>query len=173
MGFNKVVIRIWAIVLFFLTPAFLACSQSKSVIKKSYGYYIFRLPGNIPVDMNGEPLPGFRGDTVQTIYIETSVKDIKWDSAWKQNHAYTIIITPVNEAKVDVGLPKNGDQHIFIEPKEGNYLWRLDLLPVDADINPPFKSKNSGEVILRGNYKGKIIEHKVSNLVELYTPDSV
>ncbi|HMU46313.1 MAG TPA: hypothetical protein PKC72_08100 [Chitinophagaceae bacterium] len=172
MNFNKAVIIIWPIGLFLLIPAFLACSQSKSIIKKSYGYYIFRLPGNIPVDMNGEPLPGFRGDTVQTIYIETSVKDIKWDSAWKQNNAYIIISTPVNEAKIDVGLPKNGDQHIFIEAKEGNYLWRLDLLLIDAGINPPFKL-NGDEVILRGNYKGKIIEHKVSNLVELYTPDSV
>lgn len=163
---------IYTIGLLVVIPAFLACSQSKSVIKKSYGYYIFRLPGNIPVDMNGEPLPGFRGDTIQTIYLETSAKDITWDSAWKSNKTYTIVVTPVNESKVEVGLAKNGEQNIVIRAKEGNYLWRLDLLPVDSPVSSPSKSAGN-EIILKGKYKGKTIKHKVGRLTELYTPDSV
>ena len=50
---------------FFLT----GCAQTKTSIQNSYAYFRIFIPGNLPVDDNGNPLRG--ADTMRVIYIET------------------------------------------------------------------------------------------------------
>src|SRR6185312_7264778 len=81
-----------------LSIGLMACAQSKNAIKNAYGIYEVHLPGNVAVDKNGHEIAS--RDTINFIYIETSSNEIKWDEAWKNNKAYSIIATLINSDSI-------------------------------------------------------------------------
>ena len=154
-----------------VVPVFFSCAQTKPVVQNVYAFFIERAPGNIPVGDDGEPLPGSGSIIYYTLYAETSSKEITWDTAYLQNKKFEIVPSLIDENKVEAGQQKNSGQSIVIQPKKGNYLWRLDLVALES--NPASKvATGQSEILLTGKCKGKLLEKKVTNLVELYTPPS-
>ncbi|MBI3138629.1 MAG: hypothetical protein HYZ15_08605 [Sphingobacteriales bacterium] len=157
--------------LFLLLPVGWACSQTKQVFRKSYGYYSERLPGNIPVDPNGNPLPGFGPDTLYTLYMETAAGELNWDSAWVGEKTFTIIAQLLQDPVAKAGIEKSGNQPVIIRAGKGAVLWRLDLVPVE-----PVPGKAvipGGKLMIKGRKGKKKFEVHISSLVELTIPPSV
>jgi hypothetical protein len=155
----------------FICIAISSCAQSKYGIKKITAFYALRTPGNIPVDENGREL--YSGpDTVHTIYIEVSGKNIiKWEDAWKNNNFYTVISTKITQAAFEAGMEKTENSKVIIKPAAGNTLWQLSLSPSETKTAKPPKSLEN-EIILQGKYNGKKIIQKINKLIELVLPPS-
>lgn len=155
-----------------MLSALIACAQSKSLIKNSYGFFVFQYPGNVPVDENGNVRPGFRGDTTYTVYLESSKNNIVWDTAYIGNQVYSVLTTPVQANQVEAGQSKNDKQKIIIKPHHGNQLFNLDFILIDG-AQIPNNRKVNHPILLIGIYNGKRIELSIEKLIELYTPDAV
>ena len=146
---------------------FVSYAQAKYDVRNIYGFYRERLPGNIPVDGNGNhsyKVP----DILITIYIETSGKGPDWVMAWRNGKNYTISLTQVSKTPLEVGINKKTGNKIVLSPPTGNKLWQLDLMQNDKRIYPPQKTKQ-GEVLLSGKYQGKTIFRKIGSLIQLTT----
>lgn len=155
--------------LFFVTLS--SYAQTKYGIKNIYAYYAQHLPGNIPVDDNGNSL--YKGpDTLITVYIETTGQEPHWSNAWRGNKVYSIVTTLIKQPTIEAGIRKSSNQKILVSPAKGNCLWQLEFVPQESRMLPPQKMK-PGEIILRGKYKSKTFLQKISRLIELRLPDSV
>ncbi len=157
--------------LFLLLPFGWACSQTKNVLRKSYAYYSERLPGNIPVDSNGNPLPGSGPDTLYTIYMETGTGELYWDSAWVGEKTFTVIAQLLQDPVVKAGMEKNGNQPALIRAGKGAVLWRLDLVPIEPVPGKPVLP--GGKMFIKGRKDKKKFEIHINRLVELTVPPSV
>jgi hypothetical protein len=156
---------------FILSVSLFACAQSKTVIKKSWSFYTERTPGNIIREQNDQETP-VKIDTIITVYIESSVKNIVWDMAWKDDKAYLVVTQLISPTPVDAGVTRMGNEKIIIKPAKGNYLWQLYLQPLNQLKKPP-QSLQRGQILLRGKYKGKSILRKIETPVALESIPSV
>jgi hypothetical protein len=147
-----------------LSIGFFACAQSKYAVKNIYSFYKVHLPGNIPVDENGNEIPS--RDTVNLIFIESSKEDIHWDTAWKNGKTYFIIPTLIDTGFFDVGTNKMTNENMIIHAFAGNKLWQLQLIASEKKILQP-SNILQGEILLRGTYNGKRILQKIKSQVEL------
>lgn len=134
-------------------------------------FYTIWSPGNIPVDANGEPLPGSGPKKNYIVYVETSTPDITWTSASVDSKIYSITPTLIKDTMIDAGMEKNSRKPIIIRSHNGSHLWRLDLIP-------PANSKNNAlaegqeTILIKGVLNGKKLEHSITRLTELYTPEA-
>lgn len=149
----------------------LSCAQSKSIIRDVHGYFIERMPGNIRVGDNGEPMPGNQSAIIYTFYAETSTKNVTWSKAVIQKKQYTITASLKKDKTIEAGLDKNIQEPVFIKAANGGFLWQLDLLPTENAEGVQSTSEKEG-VWLIGIFNGKQVEKKIDKLIELYTPPS-
>lgn len=171
MKLIKVKGNFFQLLLLLLLPVYWACAQSKPVIRKTYGYYSERLPGNIPVDQQGNPLPGFGPDTIYTFFADSKAAGIIWDTAWIGEKAYTIVAEKIRLNSIEAGIEKSNGQPIVIKAGNGGILWRLDLVLLDTVTRSRDLPKKW--ITIKGSCKGKSFEMKISNLIELLVPSSV
>ncbi|HOZ70242.1 MAG TPA: hypothetical protein PLU11_08895 [Chitinophagaceae bacterium] len=148
-----------------------ACSQSKSIVSKTYGFYSERQPGNIPVDPSGNPLPGFGVDTILTVYVTSSGKELQWDTAWSGYKVYTIMAARLTETVIEAGSEKEDNQLTIIKAGKGLVIWRLDLVPLDP--MPGWHGDYLKGIRIKGEKAGKPFEVKIGKLVQLRVPPSV
>lgn len=149
----------------------IANTQITYGIKSIQGVYIEKLPGNIPVDENGNSL--FKGpDTLITIYVETSGKEPEWKMAWRGNKNYSITSSLISQKRYEVGTTMKDNKKIILSPAAGNKLWQLTLQLNNKKIKLPQKLK-IGELLIKGKYKGKDFYIKNDTLVQLSTHPSV
>jgi hypothetical protein len=150
---------------------FSSCSQTSYGIKKINAFYIEKLPGNIPVDENGNSL--FKGpDTLITIYVEISGKGPEWKTAWWSGKNYSITSSLISQTPYEAGTNARDDKKIILNPAKGNKLWRLDLQVCEKKISQPQKIK-PGQVLLSGKYLNKTIFRKIDSIIQLTTFPSV
>jgi len=136
-------------------------------IKKIKGYYSEHVPGNIPVGENGKPLHKYPVINYH-VFIETNSKtSIKWMAAWSSEKNYRLTASEIKSFPFEVGKKKNNEEKIELSPGKGNKLWQLEFADADKKTKSPLKIK-SGEIILRGMYKGKLFYKRISKLEELY-----
>jgi hypothetical protein len=143
-----------------------SCAQTKKIIKNIYATYEVHLPGNIAIDPNGKEYAP--GDTVDFVYIETVSNDIQWQQAWKNNQCYSIIPTRIDSDIFNAGVNKINNRPILLHVDKGNSLWKLRLVLAEKPLTAP-ELVGKGKILLKGNYKGKIITDIVSNLIEINT----
>jgi hypothetical protein len=148
-----------------------ACTQIKDGIKNIQGFYIEKLPGNIPVDENGNS--SFKGpDTLITIYVETSGKEPDWKMAWWGSKNYSITSSLISQTQYEVGTTIKDNKKIFLNPAKRNKLWKLNLQVSDKKVYLPQVIKK-GQLLLKGKYLNKTIYRKINTLVQLTTIPSV
>lgn len=150
-------------ILFFSSVNYLSCAQSKTLVKEVHAFYVERMPGNIP------SVPSLiRIDTLITIYLETTTKLITWDTALKNNAAYLIRASLIEQTSFEVGKNKKTEEKIIITPREGLFLWQLQLELIEPGIVVPVIQEITGKgIILKGKYKGKKLVQKVDKIIEL------
>jgi hypothetical protein len=149
----------------------ISCSQSRYAIKKINAFYIVKMPGNIPVDENGNSL--FKGpDTLITIYAEISGIGPEWKTAWRNDKTYTVHASLVSQTPYEAGTKESDGKKVMLTPAFGNKLWQLTLMVNKNEIKLPQKLK-PGELLLSGKFMGKIIYKKIVSLVQLTTFPSV
>jgi hypothetical protein len=152
----------------------LSCAQSSAVVKKLYSFYTERLPGNIAVDKNGNEIFAAIDTSIQ-VYVEASVKNIIWDTAWLNNKSYLIIVQVVTKDSIDAGTKRNGGAHVIIKARRGNYIWQLYLQPflINKTNERYKKMTRENEILLKGKYKGMILLQKAGKPVPLEIIPSV
>lgn len=138
---------------------FMSCSsagQIKSIVKKTYSFATERQPGNIPVDVNGNEILVEMEPGIQ-VYVETTNKNITWDSAWFNGKTYLLVMQNVGQQNTDAGRIKMTGKNAVIKIAPGNYLWQLSLFPLET-IQPAVKKSvlklGINSVIISGKYKG-------------------
>jgi len=170
MFIKKIVSTNSAVLLFSLICLY-SCNHTKGLVKNTYAYYSERIPGTVPTDENGNP-GQVKPDTVLVVYIETSAKDITWDTAWTNNRAYKIIPQFFETGSYEAGFEKLSKEKIFITTDPGHFLYQLYLQPLDNKLLPP-KAVDGDGILLKGQYKGKTFLKKTGAVVELETYPSV
>lgn len=146
-----------------------ACAQSKPAVKNIYATYTEHLPGNIPVDRNGNTIS--TRDTLNVIYIETTSEKIQWNIAWKNDKNYSILATLIT-SPFDAGVNKITNKKMILRSAKGNKLWQLQLVPGEKKSSAPFNIL-PGEIILQGIYHGEKITLKIAKQTELSSMPSV
>jgi hypothetical protein len=150
---------------------FSSCAQPKNGIKKINAFYAVRIPGNIPADEKGNEYANVI-DTIHTIYIELSGKNIEWKQAWTENKVYTVTAALISKTPLEIGLNKLTLQNIILVPSKGNSLWQLVLVPGKQTRSAPQKIK-PGEILLEGIRGRTIIYQKIDSQTILQLPPSV
>src|SRR6266498_1934596 len=80
-----------------LLPFAATFAQTSYGIKKIYAYYEEHMPGNIPVDENGNPRKKYP-IIAHRIFVETISKTkIEWETAWKDGKTFSISTTEINQ----------------------------------------------------------------------------
>jgi hypothetical protein len=159
------------LILFLCVNSSVSFAQISDGIKNIQGFYIEKLPGNIPVDENGKSL--FKGaDTLITIYVETSGKEPEWKTAWWSGRNYSITSSLISQRPYEAGTKTSDGKKIILTPAKGNKLWKLNLLVCEKKIGLPQKIK-PGQLLLKGKYLNKTIYRKINSLVQLTTFPSV
>ena len=146
-------------------------AQSKYGIRKVDAFFSEHLPGNIPVDINGNSL--YHGpDTVNTIYVETKGASIRWIAAWRDGKSFTVNTLAIKDTPFEVGSNKISNEKIILNPAAGNKLWLLQLVKKESSSKPPVKMRN-GEIILQGKSGRNVFIQRISSQTELATIPSV
>ncbi len=146
-----------------------SCAQTKNLIVRSDAYYVIPIPGNIPVDDNGNPLE-LKRDTVFTVYIEAKSSGIQWEKAWKNGRYFSIIPAVIKKSKVEVGETKTENKKIVLTPQKGNTLWQLELSDDNKHQKSP-QSLLSGGILLKGKWNNQSsFFHKITRLTEMASP---
>jgi hypothetical protein len=150
---------------------FISSAQSGYTIRKINAFYIVKMPGNIPVDENGNSL--YKGtDTLLTVYIELSGKGPEWKTAWFQNVSYSVSSSLISLTPYEAGTKTSDGKKMILKPAAGNKLWQLTLQKENNTNKLPQKIK-SGEILLSGKCLNKIIYTKIDSVVQLTTTPSV
>ncbi len=149
---------------FFISIHLFACAQSKSVIKNACATYTIHIPGNIPVDRNGNEIP--LRDTVLIIYIETTSPDITWNRAWLNGKTYSVIPTLIDSNYVEAGIKQINNEKLVIKSSGNDKLWRLQLIPAEKFEFAPAEIQR-GELLISGTYKNRKILQRINSMTEL------
>lgn len=155
----------YSLLIFLTVVCLTACAQEKYGIKRVVAFRSLRMPGNIPVDENGNSL--FKGpDTINTIYVETSRKGVQWETAWKNGKAYSVVAELLPGASFEAGTGKATGKKIVLTPAKGNQQWLLQLEPLEKTQKAPIALK-AGELLLKGKYGKTIVLQTVKQQTEL------
>jgi hypothetical protein len=116
-------------------------------IQKAWAFITESMPGMAMADENGNtinPQPVIQ----RFIYIETNYKTApKVDTVIVNGVAYKSAFTAVSDAKHKAGLMYTSSNPVYIIPKKGNKLWRIDLQAADNSMPVYGKLK---KIIVKG-----------------------
>ncbi|HVZ95275.1 MAG TPA: hypothetical protein VG847_00265 [Chitinophagaceae bacterium] len=149
---------------FFISIQLCSCAQSKNGIKKAYATYTIRIPGNIPVDRNGNEIP--LRDTVWMIYVETTSQEISWSKAWMDGRTYSVIPTLIDSDHVEAGTLQRNNEKMRIRTSGTGRLWRLQLISAEKPEPVPVRV-GRGEMLISGKYKNRKILQRIKSITEL------
>jgi hypothetical protein len=147
------------------------CAQQQTVVKAAYAFDVVRIPGNIPVGDDGQPLSKVF-DTSTVLYIETTNTKISWDTAWIGERAFVPDAMIVSQVPVDAGVSKAGNEKVILSPAAGNIIWKIQLITVEGVHRAPRKTVQAG-VLIRGRAGKQVFWKTISNRTELQSVPSV
>jgi len=160
--------------IFFLPAYSQSHAQSKNLIIKSYPFYFVTTRGDFPKggnddfemvqpdSANAHNNTGQRSlqqkDTSVIVYVETSTRNIIWDSALMDNRLFHLIALPQQEPSLIAGFLKSGKQ-VNIPRSKRNYIF---LLQLSGSKNNSLQQKLNifHTILLKAKYKGKPFIYK-------------
>ena len=152
------------------TGSLFSCAQGKHGIVNARGFLTEKIPGNIPVDAQGEPL--HQGpDTLYTVYVEAK-EEVSWDSAWMNGRRFAVETSRVTEFPVVAGTDKSTGKDISLTPGRRNQLWLLSLDQGLIFALPPGKLEK-GSMLLRGRSVSGSFLHRIDSLKVVVTTTSM
>lgn len=143
-----------------------SCAGKKAVVKNVYGFYTEQLPGIVMAGENGNELPA-KVDTVFVIYLETSSKNISWDSAWSQNQLFSIAPKYLESGRLEAGILRSTGEKLIITTDPGHFLVQLNLNKNKDGLYKAPEFIRPNELLFRGIYKKKIIIWRTMPIKEL------
>lgn len=151
------------LLLILVSSAFLltGCAQTKTTIQNTYAFFRIFIPGNLPVDDNGNPLRGTY--PVRIIYIETrgpATPDI--ESVQHGDNMFDASVFAEEKVPVVVGTSKSTGKNVIITPRKGNKLWRVELTPTTE-----MRRSANNNITIMGKLSGKRFTRVISKETEL------
>lgn len=121
-------------------------------IQKAWAFVTESMPGRAMQDENGNtinPTPIIQ----HVIFIETNYKGaVKTDSVWYNDKLYKAQPVLITEAKHNAGIIYSNGKPLYITPKKGNKLWRIDVEAVAEKY-----------ILTAGTVKKIIVKGKLGN----------
>jgi hypothetical protein len=158
-------------VLILCCTAFFAFADSKPPVRILGVYFTARMPGNVPVDDNGNVMRPVR-DTSFVMYVESGKEQIKWGKVWRNNRVYTVIATKISKLPHHPGKAKETGKRTSVTPAKGNVLWHLELVPFVKPAVIPNTIKNDS-FLLQVNYGKRSFRISTDKITELIATPSV
>ncbi len=146
-----------------------SCAQMNKSIIKASAYYTIPTPGTIPVDDGGNEVV-IKRNKVYNIFLEVNSNSIEWTKAWVADQLFNVIPLTVKGSSVEIGKKKSDDKKVVMGAAKGNSLVQLELSPNDSYVKPP-QAVKPGELLVAGKFKGKLFYYKISNVIELASPE--
>ncbi len=138
------------LILFFVCTLFLnfCIAQKKCSVLNGMAYVTTILPGNIPVDENGNPRK-LKENKMREIYLVTNCDVLPQIKAIKYgNRAAKFQITKWTKNSLQAGIDLQGEKVIMCEATDG-YLWKIDL---NSESLQSFVYTNQ-KIYIEGNIK--------------------
>jgi hypothetical protein len=147
----------------FLSLLFSACAQTRTGIQKAHAFFKVSIPGNIPVDEQGNPMK--RDDTVRVIYMECSgAAKPEINEVLYPGKAYTASVFE-EKSSVQVGNENYNNSPLSVKPAKGNTLWRVELTPSGAKKTP-----RTNKIIIKGARNGRTFSQVIEGETQLASP---
>lgn len=153
----------WLIV--FLCFLMFSCAGAKKVIQTAEAFVFTPQQGTVQLDEKGNevsPVP----TPVIVVFLHCRSNKIKWDSAWFGNQAYPVVQQQITQP-IEMGMDSNTGEKITISPKDGAYLFQLQVSP------QLLKGEEwAGTIRIRADYKNKTVYRDVTPLRSIKMPDA-
>lgn len=160
---KKIIIALVALLLNFCLTA------QTYKIQKAWAFVTESMPGRVMQDESGNtitPQPIMQ----RFIYIETNSKSpVTADTVWYNGTLYTANATLITQAKHQAGITYADGKPVFISPKKGNRLWRIDVQPAT-----PQKLTAAGtvkKIIVKGKLCGNSFKQTITTETRLNGPE--
>lgn len=138
-------------------------------IQKAWAFVTESMPGRAMQDESGNtitPQPIIE----RFIYIETNYKTtIQADSAWYNGRLYKTTATLINEVKHKAGITYTNGKPVFITPKKGNKLWRINVQPLTQ--NAVTAAGSVKKIILKGRLGSNVFKQTIITETRLTGPE--
>jgi hypothetical protein len=136
------------------------------MIKQVHAFYSEKVPGIIQTDETGNPLP-VKIDTVIVVYMETTSKEIVWDTAWDGTKHFKIIPQFIETGFYEAGYKKGTTEKVTIKVPPEHFLYQLYLQPINNIQLLKPGPVEINKLLLKGRYKNKTILQNTGKMVEL------
>jgi hypothetical protein len=137
------------------------CAQTKTSVQSTYAFFRTFIPGNLPVDDNGNPLRG--PYPVRIIYIETrGPATPQIESVQHGDNMFSASVFAEEKVPVVVGIGKASGKTVVINPRKGHKLWRIELTPTTE-----MRRSASNKITVTGMLSGKKFTRIISKETEL------
>lgn len=137
-------------------------------IQKAWAFVTESMPGRVMQDESGNtitPQPIMQ----RFIYIETNCKNpITADSVWYNGRLYKTTATLITHSKHQAGINYTDGKPIFITPKKGNKLWRIDVQPAAPQT---FAAGTVKKIIVKGKLCGNSFKQTITTETRLNGPE--
>jgi hypothetical protein len=142
-----------------------SCAGAKRVIQTAEAFVMTPQQGTVRVEEKGHevspvPIP------VIIVFIHSKSNKVNWDSAWFGNKAYPVAQQQITRP-IEMGVDSNTGEKITISPKEGAYLFQLQVSP---QLSKGDEWANS--IRLRASYQNKAIDKEVAPIRSIKGPDA-
>lgn len=153
----------------FLITCFASCAQTNYLaddgFRVSFATFTEQMPGNIPVDANGNDISApFTKKYI--VYLGSSSANIKWENAWIGREHYLLENEVIEVFPYNAGEKKSTGEKIFINKEKDMRVWKLKLHPAYDNMPVPEK-ESEDKIILQGSLNGKKIIRKIEKVVEI------
>lgn len=153
----------------FLITCFASCAQNKQLtgdaVEVSFATVTEQMPGNIPVDANGNEISAPR-EKKYIVYVESTSTGITWKDAWIGSKHYLLESEVIEDFPFNAGKRKFTNEIIFIDKKVDTHVWKLKLNPAYDEKAPPEKVFED-IIILQGNMESKKITRQINRIIEI------
>lgn len=146
-----------------------ACGQISKAIVKANAYYTVPVPGTIMVDENGKEMPPPR-TKIYTVYFEIKGVVPQWTRAWIAGKSFTPVTGQTSNDSIIVGKKYGNDGEIVLRTSKHTALFQIGLTPDEPAKQSPQKL-DANKLFLEGKLKGKRFLYKISNFIQLASPE--
>jgi hypothetical protein len=146
-----------------------SCAQISKTIIKASAYSMIPIPGTIPVNDDGTPMPLPR-NVQYSVYLEVKGTPPEWQLAWIGDKQFDVRPYVFNDKKIMIGKRKKDGKQIELKAGNENKLIHLELIPKEKAGKSP-KTIKAGQLLLQGKWKGKTISHSIPEIIELASPE--
>lgn len=146
----------------------LASTAQTYKIQKALAFVTESMPGRVMQDESGNTITP-QPITERFIYIETNCKTpVTADTVWYNGRLYKTTATLITQAKHQAGINYTDGKPIFITPKKGNKLWRIDVQPAAPQT---FAAGTVKKIIVKGKLCGNSFKQTITTETRLNGPE--